>query len=133
MFKNFKQKIFKRVKPAFFVVASLLLITWLGFSLVKEIERKRQTAGDLSSLKAAIEEVEKENQELLQKKKYFESEENIEREARRRLNLKKPGERVIIIVSEDDKNIKNDENESSDDSSFFAKFFRILFGKDKDN
>jgi predicted cobalt transporter CbtA len=41
--------------------------------------------------------LEKEHQELLEKKEYYQSEEFVEQEARNRLNLGKPGETVVIL------------------------------------
>ena len=130
MRKTFKLEIPEAALFSFIVLAGLLVITWLGYSIVKEMGRKQQVVQSLDSFKAAIEEIEKENLELLQKKKYFESEENIEREARRRLNLKRPDEHVAIIVTEENKDTQEadaSQGEETEESNFFIRLWNFLF------
>ncbi len=130
MKEKFKLKIPEATRFTLFVLASLLVITWLGYSIVKEMGRKQQAVQGLDSFKAAIEEIEKENLELLQKKKYFESEENIEREARRRLNLKRPDEHVAIIITEENKETQEESAsrvEETEESNLFSRLWDLLF------
>ena len=130
MRKTFKLQIPEAARFTLFVLVGLLVITWLGYSIVKETGRKQQVVQGLDSFKASIEEIEKENLELLQKKEYFESEENIEREARKRLNLKRPGEYVAIIVTEENKDTQEEgasRVEETEESNFFIRLWNFLF------
>lgn len=114
-----------------FILAGILVIGWLGISIRKELERKEQAREELASLKSAIEELEKENREILAKKEYLTSAENIEREARRRLNLKKQDENVAIIVPETNKgqgSPESQENQNPEtDVNFFRKLWNLIF------
>lgn len=114
-----------------FILAGILVIGWLGISIRKELERKEQAREELASLKSAIEELEKENREILAKKEYLTSAENIEREARRRLNLKKQDENVAIIVPETKKGQESPESQENQnpetDVNFFRKLWNLIF------
>jgi cell division protein FtsB len=78
-----------------------LAVVIIGIGLIVSLSRniyRLLKAGDQVKLaQEKLEKLEKENQELLEKKKYYESEEFIEQEARNRLNLGKPGETVVIL------------------------------------
>src|SRR3989338_6457020 len=107
---KFKKKLPKIPRPTkftLFLIASLLIFVWLGVAMRREFVRKQEMGVELSALKASIEKNQKENEELSKKIAYLKDEENIEREARERLNLKKPDERVAIIVPPKNKNQGN--------------------------
>jgi cell division protein FtsB len=81
------------------LVKLAIIIIGIGMivSLSRNIYRLLKAGDQVKLAQEKLEKLEKENQELAEKKKYYESEEFIEQEARNRLNLGKPGETVIIL------------------------------------
>lgn len=129
MKRKFKLKISSSGGFLLFVAICFLVIVWIGIATFNELKRKQEVLRELASIRATVEETEKENQELSRKIESFESEETIERMARERLNLKKPDEHVAIIVP--DENKKKEQNglqkdESSGKLNFLKNLFKIL-------
>src|SRR3989337_2005949 len=54
----------------------------------------------IQKMKQDLQEIAKENETLQQEVQYYQSEEFVEKEAREKLNLVKPGETVIIVPEE---------------------------------
>ena len=81
---------------------SLLLLSvltaWLGYSVVKEAYRKHQVQREIEALRAEILGIENRNIDLSSLLDSFGDSKNVELEAKRRLNLKKPGEEVAVIL-----------------------------------
>jgi cell division protein FtsB len=92
--KSFISKIFSF---RLFVLAGVLVIVFLGINLGKEYYREYQVQKEIDSLQKEIEFLEKDNYKLSQLTKYYETDEYKEAEARKRLNMKKEGEKVVII------------------------------------
>lgn len=80
--------------------ALALVLVWLVGGTVREVSRAREAQKELEGLKQEITELEGKNSELRALIGYFGNSDYIEQEARSRLNLKKPGEGVIILVEE---------------------------------
>ena len=99
----FKEKDF--LKAIFFsriFLAALVILTfWVAVSTGRAVWRKYQIEREISVLKKNISEIEKKNEELLARLDYFKSEENLEKEARAQLNVKRPGEKVVVIVGKE--------------------------------
>ncbi len=78
-----------------------IVVVIIGIGLIISLSRniyRLLKAGDQVKLaQQRLEKLEKEHQELLEKKEYYQSEEFIEQEARNRLNLGKPGEMLVIL------------------------------------
>ena len=102
----FSSKIF-----LFFLLVILLI---LGSSLGREFYRKYRLQKEFDSLKSEIDKLENKNQDLASMLEYLNKESNLEKEARRRLNLKKPGENVVVIVPPESE--PRPENKSSADN-----------------
>ncbi|KKU18982.1 MAG: Cell division protein FtsL [Candidatus Azambacteria bacterium GW2011_GWA2_45_90] len=102
----FSSKIF-----LFFLLVILLI---LGSSLGREFYRKYRLQKEFDSLKLEIDKLENKNQDLASMLEYLNKESNLEKEARRRLNLKKPGENVVVIVPPESE--PRPENKSSADN-----------------
>ena len=87
-------------RSKFFLAVVLGLVVFVGFSVVKE-RREQQTNKDrVDALRQEVADLSGKNTELAQMIKYFQSEEYVEREAREKLNLQKPGEKVVIVPEE---------------------------------
>lgn len=66
-------------------------------ALGRESYRYFRVSQEIKNLEKRIEELEANNEELTKMEEYFQSEEFLEREARLKLGLTKPGEKLIII------------------------------------
>ena len=83
------------------LVVSLIILIFFSTNLVKEIINRRDLKSEVSSLEEEINKLEGRNQELSHLIGYFESLDFVEKEARTKLNLRKPGEKIIIVADED--------------------------------
>lgn len=85
-------KVSRLIKIAIIIIGIGLII-----SLSRNIYRLLKVGDQVKLTQQRLEELEKEHQELLEKREYYQSEEFVEQEARNRLNLGKPGETVVIL------------------------------------
>lgn len=74
------------------------ITVWLGISVAKEAYRKHQAAQEVSRLKLEITELEQRNSNFSALINSLKDSEIRELEAKRRLNLKGPGEEVAVIL-----------------------------------
>lgn len=104
-------KIIKRflVSKLFLFSISIILIA-LVVNVGKESYRKYQLKKEIDSLNASIEQLQGKNHQLSNLMEYFKQESYLEKEARLKLNLKKPGEQVVILSSD----LDNDPSVSED-------------------
>jgi cell division protein FtsB len=107
-------------------VIFLLLVIALG----RESYINYQTDREIKGLQNKIEELKKNNAELSEMEKYFQSEEFLEKEARLKLNLIRDGEK-LIIVKEDENNLTKESNsvKETENVSNFRKWWKYFFGK----
>lgn len=84
-----------------------VLTVWLGYSVVKEAYRKHLVRREIETLKQEILELERKNSDLSSILDSFGEPRTVELEARKRLNLKSPGEEVAVILRD-----KNDESQN---------------------
>ena len=79
----------------------VILVIFVGYSLFKEKQDQQETVKNIKSLEQEIADLENQSLELAEMIKYLRSEEFVEREARQKLNLQKPGEKVVIVPEEE--------------------------------
>lgn len=119
------------------IIALVAITIWLGVASAKVLYAKITVRSEIDSLKREIEEMEQGNNELASLVDLFQNPEVIELEAKRRLNLKKPGEEVAVILR--DKNdesqnivrksevvVKNDEDSENKEPSNALKWWRYI-------
>ncbi|OGZ57700.1 MAG: hypothetical protein A3B96_00515 [Candidatus Spechtbacteria bacterium RIFCSPHIGHO2_02_FULL_43_15b] len=86
---------------------------WMGYVAGQEMHERYKVKKEIDRLKEEIISLEKRNNDLSSLIGSFEDPNVIELEAKKRLNLKKPGEEVVVIVrdgqSAEDLNISNNE------------------------
>lgn len=112
-----KNSIFKKIfssKPLSYLLALLLLFTFV--SLGREINRQIHLRGELAHLQSQAITLETENQRLLNELEKIQTDFFKEKAARERMGLRKPGERMIVIVPSD-----NLEQEKESDLKYFSK------------
>ena len=92
--KGFINKIFSF---KLFVLVGVLIVVFLSINLGKEYYREHQIQKEINSLQKEIESLEKNIYKFSQLAEYYETSEYKEVEVRKRLNMKKEGEKVVII------------------------------------
>lgn len=96
-----KSKKFKRILSSriFLFIAAFILI-FLLIVLIRETYRKHQLKNEINQLQSNISQLEGDNQKLIDLMDYFKEDSYLEKEARIKLNLKKPGETVVVLSKE---------------------------------
>ena len=77
------------------LILSLVILIFFSTNLVKQVINRRDLQKEVSALEGEINRLQGRNQELDSLIGYF-----VEKEARTKLNLRKPGEQIIIVEEE---------------------------------
>lgn len=136
--------IIKRKKKSFvnrifsfrlFFLAGVLIVVFLVVNLGKEYYRERQIQKEIDSLKNEIESFEKDNYKLSRLAELYKTNEWKETEARKKLNMKKEGENLVIITEPDDSSGKvlSAEIGSNEDLLNYMKWWNYFFASNKNN
>ena len=89
----------------FFVILGLLILIFSGFLAVSNYrisQKKSALNSRLDQLKSEIQEIEAKKQELQAKLNQSSQEDYLEKEAREKFNLQKPGEEVVVVLPADE-------------------------------
>ena len=88
----------------FLAIVGLVFFILMSFPLARTYSQKKILEKELADIKAEIEQFDKEEIGNLEEMiKYLNSEQSVEAQARLNLNLKKPGETVVVIEKEENK------------------------------
>jgi cell division protein FtsB len=117
---------FLQSKFAALVLSGILLFVMLAAA--KLIMQKREVDREIAQLEAKADEIQRDNQELSELIKYFNTPEYAERQAREKLNLKKEGEHVVVLPR-DEEETGNVAGVNSDQRNNPKKWFDYFFGK----
>ncbi len=79
------------------VLVGVVLLLGIGVALTRDITRKARIKNEVSTLNQDIGKLESHNEELSGLIEYFQSDEFKDREARSKLNVQLPGEKVIEV------------------------------------
>jgi len=112
----------------FVLLIILILICW---AITQNLSRQKMVSEESKRLEKEILELEKQNLELSSLIEYFASQEYIEKEAREKLNLGKPGEKIVIMPQEQKNNemlVNNEEEKEQDFKNAFLKWWKYFFG-----
>ena len=90
-----------------FLVVLVFGIGWLGLAAGKEFYRRWQLQQEISRVQQEIARLDKENTNLSALIESFNQESTLELEARKRLNMKKPDEEVVIILPSKNSTLAN--------------------------
>lgn len=80
-----------------FLFFLLLAVIWIGLVSVRAYYKKYQLDQEITALKFQIGKLDKQDQDLSQLLKYFDSSNYLEIEAKDKLNLKKSDESVVMV------------------------------------
>lgn len=99
---NFKQKYIPRIfKSKVLIVLEIAIVLFLIVAVGQEVVRRKSVQEEVSRLELQIEQLESQNVHLAETLKEMTSENYIEKEARRKLDLQKKGETVILVPHEE--------------------------------
>ena len=87
----------KITKIFLFIIAG-----WLGFTLIRNTYLLWQSGSRIQEAEKQLEDVTKEHQDLASQLRLIESPQFIEKEARDKLNLAKPGDIIVILPPEEE-------------------------------
>ncbi len=88
------------IRWRFLIVVNLFVVVFLGMSLGREVVRSTSITSEISSLQEEADSLVARNIKISELKTAMQTESYIEREARLKLGLKKPGEKVVVIQDE---------------------------------
>lgn len=91
------KKIKKILSSKIFLFIVVFILIFLLIGLIKETYRKHQLTSEINELRSNIDKLEGDNQQLVDLMDYFKEDSYLEKEARIKLNLKKPGETVVVL------------------------------------
>ena len=118
-----KRKIRKIIYSKWGFVFLFVVLTALVFSTSKIYMKSRNAAMANKEISAALIELENKELELESEIRRLQSESGIEGEIRKKFNVGKPEEKVIIIVDKENENNKVNQEETD---SFFLKTWRAI-------
>ncbi len=95
------------VNQRFLAMIGLIILVLIALPLAKNYSQKKIIEQELAELQASIKQFESETIELQEMLKYLESEQSLESQARLNLNLKKPGETVVVIEKHENNRISD--------------------------
>lgn len=126
--------IFRKIGGSFYRLLILALILYLGLALFRQINNNYQTNLQIDSLKTDISSIQGQNINLENLLVYYQSATYKELEARKRMGLKKEGEKVLI--SPENKDSQPEEFEQTEKSTDtqkvpnYQKWFQLILGKE---
>lgn len=90
----------------------LLVMAWFAGAFGKELYQRYQLQREIDKAREEVSNLQKDNDNLAAMIQSFQQTDTLELEARKRLNVQKPGEQVVIVVpgSEDDIAAQKDKN-----------------------
>lgn len=96
---NLFQKIFN--SQIFWLFVGLVCLVFIAIPIYGNWQQRKDIDKEIADLKEKIADYERSNEELDEMIEYFSSEESLELKARNNLGLKKPGEKVVVIKTEE--------------------------------
>ncbi len=84
-------------KKKFYTLGLIVLVLVLFFSLVRNVLVLKSANSKIAASKEDLEKIKRENLELVEKARYIQSEEFLEKQLRDKLGLGKIGETVVVL------------------------------------
>ncbi|MFA5024386.1 MAG: septum formation initiator family protein [Patescibacteria group bacterium] len=103
------------ISQRFLAIIGLVFLLIIIIPLAKTYSQRRLVEKEIEDIKKEISDFENKNQELKDMIVYLESDQSLEEQARLNLNLKKPGEQVIVV--EDSQTADKESNLAADSAS----------------
>jgi cell division protein FtsB len=117
----------------FFLIVCLASFAIVAYSLFKETYKKRQIQEEVKKLQEQATSLEQGNQKLKGLIDYFRTQNFSEKEAREKLNVKKEGEKVVILRSQEEKEEEAKEENLAEEKQLLIanplKWWSYFFGE----
>ncbi len=117
----------KKLFPKFFLILTLLGLIYVAIALGRQVYRKHKIEKEVSALEGQISYLEEDNLKLAELLNYFQKESFKEKEARAKLNFKKPDEKVIILTPSEEEPIAEDKFQEEKTTSNSQKWWNYFF------
>lgn len=120
------------------VVIIVALISWAVYVSSKQFSRNQRIEDEVSALQAEADKIQRENETLTEKIRYFDSNDFREQEAKEKLGMKRAGEEVVVIKSwqKDDQETASmntrmtlSSEQVGDQSPNYEKWWRLFFSE----
>jgi len=121
---NFFYRLFSSQR--FLALIGLIFLLLIIFPLAKTYTQKKMVENEIDGVKKEINDVESTNNDLKDMITYLQSDQSLEEQARLNLNLKKPGEKVIVIETPQSATSTDDTNKATDSESNFQKWWHYF-------
>lgn len=108
-------------------IIGLVFLLLIIFPLAKIYTQKHLVEQEINDVKKEIDNFESTNQDLKEMISYLESDQSLEEQARINLNLKRPGEKVIVIETPKISTTSDDVNKNTISESNFTKWWDYFF------
>jgi cell division protein FtsB len=117
----------------FFLIVCLASFAIVAYSLFKETYKKRQIQEEVKKLQEQATSLEQGNQKLKGLIDYFRTQNFSEKEAREKLNVKKEGEKVVILRSQEEQEEEAKEENLAEEKQLLIanplKWWSYFFGE----
>jgi cell division protein FtsB len=109
-----------KIKPALLKLAifgCIIVLIVISFSIYRQVLKEKEIQKEINKLKQEAETINRENFQIQDKIAYFESKDYQEKEAKDKLNLQSPEEKVIVVKPSitDQPQIKTEEPQTKKD------------------
>jgi cell division protein FtsB len=111
----------------FLAIIGLIFLVVIIFPLARAYSQRRLVEKEIADVKAQISDFESENQQLKDLVTYLQSDQSLEEQARLNLNLKKPGEQVIVVKDAPDSARAVIVTSADEATSNLSKWWRYFF------
>jgi cell division protein FtsB len=116
-----KTSIVRRVvKWRWFFVVNIIIVVLLGMSLGREVVRNRSISAEITDLEIEADGLIARNIEISDLRTAMQTESFVEREARLKLGMKKPGETVLVVYDNGTDSSEGDDSEDLNDPLGFV-------------
>jgi len=111
----------------FLAIIGLVFLVVIIFPLARTYNQKRLVEKEIEDVKKQISEYESQNQQLKELAAYLQSDQSLEEQARLNLNMKKPGEAVVVIEDAKNKGADSTVVSLQENVSNLVKWWRYYF------
>ncbi|MCX6794771.1 MAG: septum formation initiator family protein [Candidatus Falkowbacteria bacterium] len=111
----------------FLAIIGLVFLVVIIFPLAKAYSQRRLVENEINEVKKQISDYENQNQQLKELASYLQSEQSLEEQARLNLNMKKPGEAVVVIEGSKNNVVSIGAASSDENVSNLVKWWRYYF------
>ena len=111
----------------FLALIGLVFILVIIFPLARTYSQRRLVEKEIDEVKKQISDYESQNQQLKELALYLQSDQSLEEQARLNLNMKKPGEGVVVIQERNQDAVQISATSSEEAANNLEKWWRYYF------